>query len=57
MGARESPLIDFHQWIPTKIAKHYVYFASKLQLCKLSLGLVMIIKTSSEKNGSHYNLN
>jgi len=40
MGMRASPLTDFHQWIPMKIAKHNVYSASKLQLCKLSLGLV-----------------
>ena len=39
MGTRASTLSDFHQWIPTKIAKHNVSSASKMQLCKLYLGL------------------
>ena len=40
VGTRAIPLTDLHQWIPMKIAKHNVSSPSKLQLCKLYLGLV-----------------
>ena len=45
------------KFIPMKISKHNASSASKLQLCKLALGLVYDDQNLKENNGSQYSLN